>query len=96
MDVVLTYDVADTDGKGARRLRRLAKVCERYGERVQLSVFECRLSPTRLARMLNEIRDVVDLRQDSVIVYRLPGRMDDIRERIGRSGDRELGEPWMI
>ena len=40
MDVLVTYDIADTDGKGASRLRRIAKVCEKYGERVQLSVFE--------------------------------------------------------
>ena len=97
MDVVLTYDVADTDSKpGARRLRRLAKVCERYGQRVQFSVFECRLSPTRLARMLGEVRDVIDPELDSVILYRFPGRLDDSRAHVGKRADRELGGPWVV
>ena len=42
MDVLVTYDIAETDTrKGATRLRRVAQVCEKYGERVQFSVFEC-------------------------------------------------------
>ena len=45
MDVLISYDIADTEGEGAKRLRKVAQVCEKYGVRVQLSVFECRLSP---------------------------------------------------
>ena len=56
MDVLLTYDIADTERSGASRLRRVAQVCEKYGQRVQFSVFECRLSPERLARMIGEVR----------------------------------------
>ena len=68
MDVLVTYDIADTEGAGASRLRRVAQVCEKYGQRVQMSVFECRLSPVRLTRMIGEVQDVIDARQDSVIV----------------------------
>ena len=64
MDVLVTYDIADTEGTGALRLRRVAQVCEKYGQRVQRSVFECRLSPTRLARMLGELQDAMDGRLD--------------------------------
>ena len=53
MDFLVTYDIADTQEEGARRLRHVAKICERYGERIQLSVFECRQSPTRMARMIS-------------------------------------------
>lgn len=96
MDVLVTYDIADTDGVGARRLRHVARVCEKYGERVQLSVFECRLSPTRLARMLGEIQDVIDEDRDSLIVYRFPGAIADCRSRFGRGQDHELGSPWVL
>ena len=96
MDVLVTYDIADTGGVGASRLRRIAEVCEKYGQRVQLSVFECRLSPARMARMIGEIQDVIDSRRDSVIVYRFPGRMNDYRLRFGRSQPHELGQPWVL
>ena len=96
MDILLTYDIADTEGAGAVRLRRLARVCEKYGERVQLSVFECRLSPARFERMLGEVRDAIDEHQDSVIVYRFAGEIGEARLRLGRSRGRELGEPWVI
>ena len=67
MDILVTYDIADTEGVGASRLKRIAEVCEKYGQRVQFSVFECRLSPARLTRMLAEVEDVIDRQRDSVI-----------------------------
>lgn len=96
MDVLVTYDIADTEGKGASRLRRVAQVCEKYGQRVQMSVFECRLSPARLARMLGEVQDEIDASQDSVIVYRFAGPIEEARSRFGRAQHRETGEPWIV
>ena len=60
MDVLVTYDIADTENTGAARLRRIADVCEKYGQRVQFSVFECRLSKARLARLVGEVEDIID------------------------------------
>ena len=96
MDILVSYDVADTEGEGGRRLRKVAEVCERYGLRVQLSVFECRLSPTRMARMLGELQDVIDDTVDSVIVYRFKGGISDARVCFGREAGHELGEPWVL
>ena len=96
MDILVTYDIADTDGAGGVRLKRVAEVCEKYGQRVQLSVFECRLSATRLARMIGEVENVIDRQRDSVIVYRFPGRMEDATLRLGRSQGRKLGQPWVL
>ena len=67
MDVLVTYDIADTETTGASRLRRIADVCEKYGQRVQFSVFECRLSKARLARLVGEMEDIIDRERDSVI-----------------------------
>ena len=91
MDVLVTYDIAGTDTrKGAARLRRVAHVCEKYGDVVQFSVFECRLSPERLVRMIGEVEDVIDRQLDSVIVYRFPGQLKDARSRFGRKQEHEV------
>ena len=96
MDIIVTYDITDTDGKGAARLRRIARICERYGQRVQSSVFECRLSPERFARLTGELQDVIDRDRDSVIVYRFSTPIEDASLRFGRSQDHELGQPWVL
>ena len=95
MDVLITYDIADTERLGAARLKRIADVCGKYGQRVQLSVFECRLSAARLARMIGEVEDVIDCQRDSVTLYRFPGRIDDATLRLGRKS-HVLGEPWVL
>lgn len=96
MDVLLTYDIADTSGTGAARLRRIAEVCEKYGQRVQLSVFQCRLSRTQLARLIGEVEDVIDQKLDSVIIYRFPGKIDEVATYLGREKERGLGQPWVL
>lgn len=96
VDVLITYDIADTQGEGAARLRRVAGICEKYGQRVQFSVFECRLSHARLARLITEVADVIDRRRDSVFVYRFPGKIANSAIRLGRQSDHELGRPWLL
>ena len=83
-------------GLWASRLKRIAEVCGKYGQRVQLSVFECRLSSVRLARLIGEVEDVIDRQRDSVIVYRFPGRIEDATLRFGRRQSHELGQPWVL
>ena len=96
MDILVTYDIADTEGVGASRLKRIAEICEKYGQRVQFSVFECRLSPARLARMIGEVEDVIDCDCDSVNVYRFPDRIEGSTLRLGRSQSHRLGQPWVL
>lgn len=95
MDVLVTYDIGGTDEEeGAKRLRRIAKVCQKYGQRVRFSVFECRVSNTRLERMIGEIEDVFDRSCDSVIIDRFPGEMESATLRLGcDKQERKLGEP---
>jgi len=67
--VLVTYDVrTDTPG-GARRLRRVAKICLDYGQRVQYSVFECLVDPAQWAVMRQELLDEIDLNEDSLRFY---------------------------
>ncbi|MCX2968999.1 MULTISPECIES: CRISPR-associated endonuclease Cas2 [Streptomyces] len=72
MDLLLTYDVDTTTLGGARRLRRVAKLCEGYGLRVQKSVFEIVTDEADLLRLLASIDATIDHDRDSIRVYRLP------------------------
>ena len=96
MDILVTYDIADTETTGASRLRRIADVCEKYGQRVQFSVFECRLSKARLARLVGEVEDMIDHERNSVLVYRFPGGIDAATVRLGRPRSHALGKPWVL
>lgn len=64
MFVLVTYDVRTSDLGGEKRLRRVAKVCKDYGQRVQYSVFECIVDPAQWTvlrqRLINEIEEEAD------------------------------------
>ena len=96
MDILVTYDIADTDKSGGSRLRQIAQICEKYGNRIQFSVFECRLSPTRFARMTGEIKEVINDQVDSVVIYRFGGNIEDAKLQLGRIQIRELDDPYII
>ena len=96
MDVLVTYDIRTADTAGERRLARVATVCERYGTRVQYSVFECRVSDVTLVRLFGELEDVIDPLEDSVHVYRMSGTITASRTTLGRPPVRRLGQPWII
>lgn len=70
-DLVVTYDVDTTTKEGARRLRRVAKLCERYGQRVQYSVFELRVSVAIREQLEERLRTTINERTDSLRVYEL-------------------------
>jgi CRISPR-associated protein Cas2 len=65
---IVAYDIRDP-----KRLRRVAKTCEDFGCRHQLSVFLCRISPTDLVRLKARLEDIIDPMQDQVLFIRLCG-----------------------
>ncbi len=69
MFVLITYDVATNDKAGVRRLRRIAQACLDYGQRVQNSVFECKLSQQHWILLRDRILKEMDAAQDSVRFY---------------------------
>ena len=71
MMLVVTYDVDTTNASGQKRLRKVAKICERYGMRVQNSVFEVLLDAAQLVVLKHELEKIIDTEQDSVRFYRL-------------------------
>lgn len=74
MDLLLAYDVATSTPAGQRRLRRVAKICEGFGVRVQKSVFELVLDPHEVPMLLHRLNREIDAAEDNVRVYRLDGK----------------------
>ena len=71
MYTLVTYDVDTTDKSGQRRLRRVAKACLDYGQRVQNSVFECELTEVQLCILKERIKEIIDHSLDSIRFYHL-------------------------
>jgi len=79
MDLLLAYDVATATQQGQRRLRRVAKVCEGFGVRVQQSVFELVLDSHELPVLLDRLQREMDVDEDNVRIYRLDGRVPIVK-----------------
>ncbi len=90
MFAIVTYDI-DLES-GAKRLRRVAKVCESYGYRVQKSVFEMELDPAQLAHLVDELKKIVDLEKDSVRIYKCGKSMKNNIEVIGARQKIEVAD----
>lgn len=84
MTLVVAYDVAQEDREGARRLRRVAKVCTGYGQRVQYSVFECEVTPAQAEQMERQLQKAMDKEHDSLRIYVLLGDRDHHVRVFGR------------
>ena len=74
MEYLVTYDIDTTTTDGEQRLRKVAKICEGYGIRVQKSVFEVVINDVQLVRFEHELRQVIDARKDSIRMYRVPNQ----------------------
>ena len=74
MLVLVTYDVSLTGISGQKRLRKVAKICQNYGVRVQNSVFECVVDQTQYVFLKERLRKEINEKEDSVRFYRLGNR----------------------
>lgn len=71
MEVLVAYDISTETLAGEVRLRKVAKICEAYGQRVQKSVFECIVNEVQLELLKGDLMKVIDPKKDSVRIYRL-------------------------
>lgn len=83
MLILITYDVNTISPGGARRLRRVAKICENYGQRVQKSVFECLVDPALWVTFSKKLEDAIDPTTDSLRYYFLGSQWKRKIEHIG-------------
>ena len=96
MQLLVCYDVNTTSPEGERRLRRVAQTCQAFGQRVQYSVFECRVNDTRAEQLRQRLLDLIEPDVDSLRIYSLPGDRDVLVEAYGVDRYRDYSEPLVI
>jgi CRISPR-associated protein Cas2 len=96
MMVLVSYDVSTMDRVGARRLRRVAKICQNHGQRVQYSVFECIVDPAQWTRLRQQLVEVIDQDQDSLRFYFLGANWKKRVEHIGAKEGLDQEGPLII
>lgn len=96
MDLLITYDVETATPAGRNRLRRVAKICEAYGHRVQKSVFEIVCRDADKPHLIAALASTIDHEQDTVRIYHLPSRALDDIEYLGIPRQTDPRGPLVI
>lgn len=96
MLVLITYDVRTVTGAGQKRLRKVAKICQNYGQRVQNSVFECIVDATQFASLKIELSYIIDDSQDSLRFYQLGKNYKNKVEHMGAKESLDLEGPLLF
>ena len=96
MFVLVTYDVKTSDPGGNKRLRRVAKACKDYGQRVQYSVFECIVDPAQWTVLRQRLIDEIDEQVDSLRFYFLGSNWQHRVEHIGAKEALDQEGPLII
>ena len=96
MVVLVAYDVNTVDSAGRKRLRRVARACLDFGQRVQYSVFECRVGDKEWALLRRRLTDEIDVQLDSLRFYFLDATAVARIEHVGSKEPRDLTEPLVF
>lgn len=96
MLVLVTYDVNTIDGNGARRLRRIAKACQDFGQRVQYSVFEIEVDPAQWTLLKTRLEGIIDVQRDSLRYYYLGANWQRRIEHVGIKPAADLNGPLIV
>ncbi|NGP62204.1 CRISPR-associated endonuclease Cas2 [Paenibacillus thiaminolyticus] len=96
MLVLITYDVKTTTSAGQRRLRRVSKLCQNYGQRVQNSVFECNVDAAQFASLKIQLADIIDQKEDSLRFYQLGNNYKNKVDHIGVKESIDMEGPLII
>ena len=96
MLVLITYDVNTENAAGRRRLRKVAKECVNYGQRVQNSVFECSLDAAKLELVKHKLEKLIDPERDSLRIYNLGNNYSGKICHIGAKASYDAEEVLMI
>ncbi|MDQ0204448.1 CRISPR-associated endonuclease Cas2 [Pectinatus haikarae] len=96
MFVLITYDISTVDEKGKRRLRKVAKICVNFGQRVQNSVFECKIDPAQCKKIEIDLEKIIDPKQDSLRFYYLGSSKGAKVKHIGVRVSYDIEGPIII
>ena len=90
MMTLVSYDVSTTDNKGKTRLRKVAKECQNYGQRVQNSVFEIDVDYGTFLKVKDKLLKIIDQQHDNLRIYYLGNNW---KHRIEHYGTKETYDP---
>lgn len=96
MLMLITYDVNTEDTAGRRRLRRIAKACQDFGQRVQYSVFECEVDPAQWTALRARLIDEMEPKTDSLRFYHLGANAQRRIEHVGAKPTLDLEGPLIF
>ena len=96
MLVLITYDVKTEDSAGRRRLRRVARACLDFGQRVQYSVFECEVDPAQWTALRTRLIGEIVTDCDSLRFYRLGAEGKKRIEHVGAKASIDLQAPLLF
>jgi CRISPR-associated protein Cas2 len=94
--VLISYDVSTETPAGRRRLRKVAQVCQDFGQRVQKSVFECSVNEEQFEEVVRRLLDIINKAEDSLRVYRLTEPKDKHVQVYGLDGTVDFDEPLIL
>jgi CRISPR-associated protein Cas2 len=96
MLILVAYDVSTLTKAGARRLRRVAKVCESTGQRVQNSVFECQVDQMQYEELERRLLAEIDQNEDCLRLYRLTEPTENRVKQYGTYRSIDFGGPLVV
>ena len=96
MLVLITYDVNTETASGKARLRKVAKQCQNYGQRVQNSVFECNMDAAKCRQVKAILEDIIDKNRDSLRFYYLGDKYKNKVEHIGVRPGFDVTDPLLL
>ena len=96
MFVLVSYDVATSEPGGQKRLRRVAKACKNYGQRVQFSVFECIVDPAQWTVLKQRLEAEIDPATDSLRYYFLGSNWRHRVEHVGAKASFDQEGPLVV
>lgn len=96
MLVLVTYDVNTLEEGGKKRLRRVAKACEDFGQRVQFSVFEIEVDPAQWVKLKARLEGIIRPEHDSLRFYYLGSNWERKVEHVGAKPSVDLNGPLIL
>ena len=96
MFVLVTYDVSTTTPAGRRRLRRVSRTCQDFGQRVQYSVFELNVEPDQWVDCREKLKSIIDFDTDSLRFYFLGSNWQRRVENCGAKDVPGFDEPMIV
>lgn len=96
MFILITYDINTTTPDGKRRLRLVAKICQNYGQRVQNSVFECKVDEGQFRLIKHKLSETINHEKDSLRFYRLGKNYEKTIEQMGSNKSYNIESPLIL